>query len=65
MEVTVNHATFMSKASGKQARTPNFARRNIFVAALGTLFFVVAVSLASCGNQTVSKQHVTILMHDG
>ena len=51
------HATFRAS---EQTRTPNLTGRTIFVAMLGTFFF-----LASCANQTASGQHATILMRDG
>jgi len=54
-EVTVNYAAFM-----KQVRTKTFLWCTIFVATLCTSLFV-----ASCGNQTASGQHATILMRDG
>ncbi len=57
VEVTMNHATFRAS---EQTRTPNLIWRTIFVATLGTSFF-----LASCANQTASGQHATILMRDG
>jgi hypothetical protein len=55
VEGTVNYAAFM-----KQVRTQDFLWRAIFVATLCTSLFV-----ASCGNQTASGQHATILMRDG
>ena len=57
----MNYAKFMgSSASGERMRTPNLPWRAIFVATLCTSLFV-----SSCGNQTASGQHATILMRDG
>lgn len=52
-------------ASGKQTRKRDFIQRAIYVAALGTLLLVSSFFAASCGNQTASGQHATILMRDG
>src|SRR5262249_46846083 len=62
-EATVNHE--QSTAPDEQARTANFIRRNIFVVAFCTLFLMSGFFLASCGGQTASGQHATILMRDG
>lgn len=51
----MNYAAFM-----KQVRTQDFLWRAIFLATLCTSLFV-----ASCGNQTGSGQHATIMMRDG
>jgi hypothetical protein len=69
----VNHSTFGvlgGRASGEQTGMPSLVRRGSFVARLGT--FVLASGLlmsgfflASCGNQTASGQHATVLMRDG
>src|SRR5215475_4749192 len=61
MEGTVNHARF--GLSGKQTANP--IQRSIFVTTLGTFLFVVAFFMGSCGSQTGSGQHATILMRDG
>ena len=58
----MNHETFKaseSGASGERVRRQDF-RRAIFVAALGVFFLSM-----SCGTQTSSGQHATILMRDG
>src|SRR5215470_10598223 len=52
VEVTVNHA---SKLIG----------RTIFTRAFGVCILVSSFFLASCGSQTGSGQHATILMRDG
>jgi hypothetical protein len=69
----VNHANFIAsrgKASGEQRRMPNLVRRTSFVAKLCTFVFVSGLLmsgffLASCGNQTASGQHATVVMRDG
>jgi hypothetical protein len=74
----VNHSIFWflrgrvlrDKASGGQAGMPNLVRRASFVAKLGRVvlasgLLMSGLFLASCGNQTASGQHATILMRDG
>jgi hypothetical protein len=69
----VNHANFIAsrgKASGEQRRMPNLVWRTSFVAKLCTFVFVSGLLmsgffLASCGNQTASGQHATVVMRDG
>src|SRR5215475_8684500 len=58
MEVPVNHTISI-------AFTTNPIRRSILVATLGTFFLASSFFLASCGSQTGSGQHATILMRDG
>ncbi len=62
--------TFRRRASGEQGRALDSKWQTIFVATLGTLllvtgFIVSSFFLASCGSQTASGQHATILMRDG
>ena len=53
------------RASGKQTRSQDFVQRAIYVAALVTILLATGFFAASCGNQTASGQHATILMRDG
>src|SRR5262249_36406587 len=64
----MNHAQFIlfrGRASRGRTGTPNRVARSIFVATLGAFLLGSSFLLASCGNQTGSGQHATILMRDG
>ena len=54
-----------SSAAGEQTRARNFMGRIMWEATVGTFVLLASLFLASCGAQTGSGQHATILMRDG
>ena len=54
-----------SSAAGEQTRARNFMGRTTCGATVGTFVLLASLFLVSCGAQTGSGQHATILMRDG
>lgn len=64
----MNQAKLMASrgtASGEQTHMPNLIGRTRWGVTLGTFLLLASFLLASCGTQTGSGQHATILMRDG